>query len=128
MADNPSSRVDLPIRKNVGRDVVRARRYGLEMASEMGFVKPEATKIAAAISELVRSIEDYAEHGTITLLTHIGEDAYFEIVARGHGPSIANMGRALAERLELLGVRQIMDTLVVKSTLGLTIEARKRLR
>jgi serine/threonine-protein kinase RsbT len=129
-------RVDLLIRDTI--EVIQARREGLEMAKEMGFSLPEATKIAVVISELARNILNYAGHGTITLIVHTGEEQRFEIIARDRGPGIADVARVLAGGYStsgglgkgLSGSKRLMDTFHVDSRVGFgtTIKASKRLR
>jgi serine/threonine-protein kinase RsbT len=119
-------------------DVVRARRRGLEMALDMGFVRPEATKIAVVISELARNITHYAERGVITLTAHTGEGAYFEIVSQDNGPGIEDVDRVLAGGYStskglgvgVSGSKRLMDTFQVASTVGVgtTIKCKKLLR
>ncbi len=136
MADNSPSLVSLPIRNMA--DVVRARRRGLEMAMDMGFVRPEATKIAVVISELARNIIHYAERGIITLTAHKGTGAYFEIMSQDNGPGIEDIDRVLAGGYStskglgvgVSGSKRLMDTFDVISTVGIgtTIKCKKNLR
>lgn len=135
--DQPNEkRIDLLIRDMV--EVVKARRRGLELALEMGFVTPEATKIAVVISELARNILNYAGQGTITLIIHEGLERCFEIVARDRGPGIADVARVLAGGYStsgglgkgISGSRRMMDQFVITSRpgFGTTVKAVKRLR
>ncbi len=136
MTNSSPSLVSLPIRNMA--DVVRARRRGLEMALDMGFVRPEATKIAVVISELARNITHYAERGVITLTAHTGEGAYFEIVSQDNGPGIEDVDRVLAGGYStskglgvgVSGSKRLMDTFQVVSTVGVgtTIKCKKLLR
>ncbi len=136
MADNSPSLVSLPIRNMA--DVVRARRRGLEMAMDMGFVRPEATKIAVVISELARNITHYAERGIITLTARKGDGACFEIMAQDNGPGIADVDRVLAGGYStskglgvgVSGSKRLMDAFQVISTVGVgtTIKCKKILR
>lgn len=131
-----SPRVSLPIRNMA--DVVRARRRGLEMALDLGFVRPEATKIAVVISELARNITHYAERGVITLSAHPGEDAYFEIMAQDNGPGIEDVNRVLAGGYStskglgvgVSGSKRLMDSFQITSAPGegTTIKCKKLLR
>ncbi len=77
--------------------VIMARRRGLEMALKMGFIKPEAIKIAVVISELARNIQNYAKYGMITLTVYEDvREPYFEIIAEDNGPGIDDVARVLA--------------------------------
>lgn len=137
MTDAPSTRIDLLIRDMP--DVVRARRRGMDMALEAGFVRPEATKIAVVISELTRNILNYAQRGTVTLaIEREGSELYFEIVARDQGPGIKDIPRVLAGGYTtgrglgkgLSGSKRMMDTFVINSTpgFGTVVKAKKYLR
>jgi serine/threonine-protein kinase RsbT len=138
MNDNATEekRTDLLIRDMV--EVVKARRRGLELALEMGFVLPEATKIAVVISELARNIINYAGQGTITLIIYGPPERCFEIVARDRGPGIADVPRVLAGGYStsgglgkgISGSRRLMDVFVVNSRpgFGTTIKAVRNLR
>lgn len=136
MTLDSSPSTNLPIRNMA--DVVRARRHGLEMALDMGFVKPEATKIAVVISELARNIIHYAEKGVITLITHSGDNAFFEIIAEDNGPGIEDVNRVLAGGYStskglgvgISGSMRLMDTFQIISTLGMgtTVKCKKALR
>jgi len=130
------TRLDLLIRDMA--DVIAARRRGLEMALEMGFVIPEATKIAVVISELARNIVSYAGYGTITIIIQPGPEPTFKIVARDRGPGIPDVRLALLEGYStsggpgkgLSGSKRLMDTFIVNSWVGFgtTVEATKRLQ
>lgn len=135
--DQPNEkRTDLLIRDMV--EVVKARRRGLELALEMGFVTPEATKIAVVISELARNILNYAGQGTITLIIHEDQPRCFEIIARDRGPGIADVNRVLAGGHStsgglgkgISGSKRMMDQFIINSRpgLGTTIKAVKILR
>jgi len=121
-----------------GLDVVKVRRQGLEMALAMGFVQPEATKIAVVISELGRNIENYARIGYITLTASRGQPAYFEIIAHDTGPGIPDIKKAMTPGYStskglgvgLSGSKQLMDEFDIQSTVGLgtRVRAKKWLR
>lgn len=127
----------IPIKTSV--DVIIARRRGLNMALEMGFPQPEATKIAVVISELTRNIILYTPGGSVDLIAHMGgSDKYFELVARDSGPGIANLDRVLQGGYStskglgkgISGSNNLMDSFDVNSTTGkgTVIRATKRLR
>jgi len=127
----------IPIKTSV--DVIIARRRGLNMALEMGFPQPEATKIAVVISELTRNIILYTPGGSVDLIAHIsGSDKYFELVARDSGPGIANLDRVLQGGYStskglgkgISGSNNLMDSFDVNSTAGkgTVIRATKQLR
>lgn len=136
MSAPASQKVELLIMN--GLDVIKARRQGLEMALALGFVQPEATKIAVVISELGRNIENYAGMGSITLTAQAESPAYFEIVAADTGPGIADINKAMSPGYStakglgvgLPGSKRLMDEFLIRSTVGLgtTVKARKWLR
>ena len=121
-----------------GLDVIKARRRGLEMALALGFMQPEATKIAVVISELARNIENYAGMGSITLTVQTERPDYFEIIAEDTGPGIADINKAMSPGYStakglgvgLSGSKRLMDEFFIRSTVGLgtTVKARKWLR
>ena len=117
-----------PLRLSIGTvmDVVKARREGLNMAIALGFVRPEATKIAVVISELGRNIVLYTQGGTINLIPYTGAKKGIKIIAQDRGPGIENLDAALAGGyttskglgLGLSGSKNIMDEFDVKSVAG----------
>lgn len=121
-----------------GLDVIKARRQGLEMALAIGFIQPEATKIAVVISELGRNIENYAGMGCITLTAQASPNGYFEIIAHDTGPGIADINKAMSHGYStsrglgvgLSGSKRLMDEFDIRSKVGLgtTVKARKWLR
>lgn len=118
----------LPVRQSVTSvmDVVKVRRQGLEMALELGFPTPEATKIAVVISELGRNIVLYTKGGLINLIAYTGERKGIKIIAQDQGPGIENVDQVLeggytsskGMGLGISGSRRIMDEFEVKSIAG----------
>ncbi len=118
----------LPVRQSVTSvmDVVKVRRQGLEMALELGFPTPEATKIAVVISELGRNIVLYTKGGLINLIAYTGERKGIKIIAQDQGPGIENVEQVLeggytsskGMGLGISGSRRIMDEFEVKSIAG----------
>lgn len=119
------------------KDVIKARRRGLELATQMGFPVPEATKIAVVISELGRNIILYARKGTITLMPRMGQRKYIKIVAQDEGPGIENVDLVLkggyttsnGMGLGISGSKRMMDEFNVETKIGAgtTITALKNL-
>ena len=120
-------------------DVSNARRSGMDIALEMGYERADATKIAAAISELARNILVYASSGTITIISNAHtEYPYIKIIASDHGPGIADVDLALTDHwtssgglgLGLSGSRRLMDDFMIESRVGVgtTITATKWLK
>jgi serine/threonine-protein kinase RsbT len=119
-------------------DVVTARRRSMELALEMGFARPDATKIAVVVSELSRNIRLYAVSGTISLAPCTGGQRGFKIVAQDQGPGIEDVELVLAGGyttsnglgLGISGSRRLMDEFEIQSVVGAgtTITAVKWLR
>lgn len=109
------------------QDVSCARRAGMDIALAMGFDRADATKIAAAISELARNIVVYAKQGTITIISNpLAEPPYIQIVASDSGPGIENLELALTDHwtssgglgLGLSGSKRLMDDFSIDSQVG----------
>ncbi len=116
--------VRMPI--NSVMDVVKARRYGLEMALNLGFPMPEATKIAVVISELGRNIVLYTQGGLINLIAYTGSKKGIKIIAQDQGPGIKDLELALSGGyttsqglgVGLSGSKNLMDEFDVQSIAG----------
>ncbi|MBN1875937.1 MAG: anti-sigma regulatory factor [Anaerolineae bacterium] len=114
----------LPI--NSVMDVVRARRQGLEMALDLGFPTPEATKIAVVISELGRNIVLYTKGGLINIIPFTGTRKGIKIIAQDQGPGIDDVNLVLTGGyttskgmgLGISGSKRIMDEFDVNSVAG----------
>ena len=129
-------RQHLPIKQLL--DVVTARRKGLEIAQELGFPLPEATKVAVVISELARNILLYAQQGSITLTIHTNDKTGIEILAEDQGQGIPDIDKVMAGGyttskgmgLGLSGSKKLMDEFHISSVVskGTTIKAAKWLR
>lgn len=124
MADALLDPVRLPINNLI--NVVTSRRRGLEMAKQLGFSLPDATKIAVVISELARNITLYTEGGTITLIAHIGERKGIKVIAQDNGPGIEDVERVLAGGyttskglgMGISGSKNIMDEFEIQTVMG----------
>jgi serine/threonine-protein kinase RsbT len=108
-------------------DLVVARRTGRALAEESGFSPSDATLVATAISELARNIVTYAGSGEILIgLVNGADRPGIAVIARDHGPGIADVKRAMHEGystsgglgLGLPGVRRIMDEFDIVSDAG----------
>lgn len=106
-------------------DVVTARLEGRKLAERLGFTAGDATIVATAISELARNIVQHARNGDIILRsTTDGERNGIVVVARDHGPGIADPNRALRSHDStsgrpgqgLPGVRRMMDDFRIVSS------------
>jgi serine/threonine-protein kinase RsbT len=125
----------IPIKTSV--DVIIARRKAMNMATQLGFPAPEATKIAVVVSELTRNIILYTNGGNVVLTAYKTESKHFEIIARDNGPGIADMNKVMTGGYStskglgkgVSGSKRLMDTFDVHSTnKGTTIKATKKLQ
>ena len=94
---------------------------------ELGFPKTDLALIATAISELARNILTYAGEGEIEVaVEEAGGRRGLVIIARDHGPGIADISLALQDGystsrslgIGLPGVRRLMDEFEVTSDPG----------
>jgi serine/threonine-protein kinase RsbT len=107
-------------------DVVKARREAMEMSLALGFLKPEATKVAVVVSELGRNIVLYTSGGTMNLIPFDSERKGVKIIAQDRGPGIENLDAALEGGyttskglgLGLSGSKNMMDEFDVKVVAG----------
>jgi serine/threonine-protein kinase RsbT len=108
-------------------DIVTARQQGRTLAMELGFEGAEVTLIAAAISEVSRNIVEYAQCGEIILRPeNHGPRQGLCVVARDHGPGIANLAQAMQYGYStrkglgvgLPGARLLMDEFDIVSKVG----------
>ncbi len=106
-------------------DVVTARQHAAELASSLGFDHSEQTRVATAVSEVVRNAFRYARGGTVTY--SIDDEARpqrFAIRVDDRGPGIAQLDDVLAGRyrsstgmgMGLVGAQRLMDGFSVESS------------
>jgi serine/threonine-protein kinase RsbT len=117
-------------------DIVAARQKARELAVQVGFTGSDLTLIATAISEVARNIVVYANRGEIVLsAVQNGNRRGVLVVARDHGPGIADIERAMRDGystgkslgLGLPGAKRLMDEFEITSEIGkgTTITMRK---
>ena len=108
-------------------DVARAILHANKMSRAAQFQTVDQSRIATAVSELVRNILKYAGHGEIILRQIVGQTGRgIEIVADDKGPGIADRDSALSDHfssggtlgLGLPGVRRMMDEFDLESESG----------
>jgi len=109
-------------------DIVAARQKGRTMAAELGFDSAQVTAVAAAISEVSRNIVEYAKCGEIILrVENTGGRRGLCIVARDHGPGIADVAQAMQYGYSsrkglgvgLPGAKWLMDEFIIESSVGI---------
>jgi serine/threonine-protein kinase RsbT len=89
------SLVHIPVSTDI--DVVTAYMRGQELAAGFGFSSREVHEIAMAVSEVARNIVNYAGQGDVSFIEVVRDGCRgLQIVARDHGPGIADVGQALA--------------------------------
>ena len=103
------------------------------------FPKTKRTIIATIISELGMNILKYAGHGEVRIYSKVSNsESYIDIVAKDHGPGIADVALALQDHfstggtlgLGLSGVKRMADRFNINSDQfnGTVIVARKYLK
>jgi len=112
-------------------DIVRARQFGRELASQLSFSPGDLTLISSVISELARNIFSYADRGEIrvSVLQRHGRSGV-RIAARDEGPGIHDPCLALMDGfstsgrlgLGLPGVKRLADEFTMESTVGVGTE------
>ena len=109
-------------------DIVTARQKGRSLAAELGFDSAQATAVAAAISEVSRNIVEYAKCGEIILrIENRDGKRGLCIVARDHGPGIADVAQAMQYGYSsrkglgvgLPGAKWLMDEFIIESSVGI---------
>lgn len=108
-------------------DVVAARQRARQIAGLLGFDVQGQTRIATAVSEIVRNAFNYAGGGTVDFLVE-GQTAPQVFLARisDQGPGIKDLSRILAGQyrsatgmgLGLIGARRLLDQFQIESTPG----------
>lgn len=78
--------------------IVTSRGAVRELARALGFTVVDQTRLATAVSEIVRNVVLYAKRGRIeiSLLGERGHGAGIEVVVEDEGPGIDDTARVLA--------------------------------
>lgn len=107
--------------------IITARGATRELARELGFGVVDQTRIATAVSEVVRNVVEYAGSGRIELrVLERGSSVGLEIIVRDKGPGIDNIERVLQGGYStghgfgrgIAGARALMDEFDLKSQPG----------
>lgn len=119
-------------------DLIKIRKYGRELAKEIGFKTIDQTVITAAISEICRNVMEYAGRGEVTFEIRNNDRTCLAIVVKDEGPGIENIEEALKEGFSsgeglgigLSGAKRLMDELNIQSVpgKGTTVEMCKYLK
>lgn len=108
-------------------DIVSARREGRRLAEQLGFSESEVALVATAVSELARSIVNYAGNGEIMMgRVDDGDKSGVAIVVRDCSHDA--VGATITARTRLAkagdfsagfsGIRRIMDEFNIHSAIG----------
>lgn len=97
-------------------DIVAARQRARQIASLLAFDTQDQTRIATAVSEIVRNAFEYAGGGKVEFILE-SPPAILEIRVSDRGPGIANVAEILSGQyvsrtgmgLGILGARRLMD-------------------
>ncbi len=109
------------------QDVVTARQRAAHIAALLDFDTSEQTRIATAVSEIVRNAFRYADGGSV----HFEVDGEarpqaFVVRVEDHGPGISHLGDVLEGRyrsatgmgMGIAGARRLMDRFAIESSAG----------
>jgi signal transduction histidine kinase/CheY-like chemotaxis protein len=107
-------------------DVVLARQRARQIASLLGFVPQDQTRIATAVSEIARNAFQYAGGGKVEFLVESESSPALLVHVRDRGPWIKNVQNILEGRyrsatgmgLGIVGVRRLMDRFQIDSSPG----------
>jgi serine/threonine-protein kinase RsbT len=119
-------------------DIVRARQHARELARALGFGLVDQSRVATAVSELVRNVVRYATdgHGEARMRRLDDRDRIgIEIVVSDNGPGIVDVKEAMQAGFSsgtglgmgLPGARRLMDDMQIDSSRdrGTTVTIRK---
>lgn len=118
-------------------DIIAARQAGRDLARSAGFGTVDQTRIATAISELVRNALLHAGGGVCLIAVEGAEGSTkIQVTVSDEGPGIADVGKAMQPDgtvrrgvgLGLAAVRSLMGCLTIESRPGHTTVTTSMLR
>ena len=120
---------------NHEQDVVTARQRAGHLAALLGFDQSEQTRIATAVSEIVRNAFRYTGSGRVQYAVE-GQTApqLFSILVRDTGGGIANLDEVMSGRyrsttgmgIGIIGARRLMDRFQIESSrTGTTVRLKR---
>jgi len=118
-------------------DIVVARQACREMARELGFGSADQTRLATAVSELVRNVIQYAGEGLCLCIDESDhETAVIRVAVEDHGPGIADVDKVLEPGFTtrgglgagLPGAKRLVHKFTLHSEPGYTVVQLKMLR
>jgi signal transduction histidine kinase/ActR/RegA family two-component response regulator len=107
------------------QDVVTARQRAAALAQALGFDRSEQTRIATAVSEIVRNAFRYARLGTVTFaIDEESRPQRLVVRVNDRGPGIARLDDVLSGRyrsntgmgIGIQGSRRLMDRFSIESS------------
>jgi len=110
-------------------DIVAARQAGREMARELGFGSADQTRLATAISELVRNVIQDAGGGVCLVTGECKQhETRIQVVVEDAGPGIPDVEEAMAHGFSsgeglgagLPGARRLVQEFDIESQPGHT--------
>lgn len=107
-------------------DVVLARQRARRIAGLLGFDAHDQTRIATAVSEIVRNAFEYGHGGRVEFLADQGTPVSLVIRVRDQGPGIRDLPAILEGRyrsatgmgLGIVGAKRLMDGFRIESQVG----------
>lgn len=118
------------------QDVVTARQRAAQIAGFLGFESSEQTRIATAVSEIVRNAFRYAGGGRVEYVLHgLTPPQVLLITVSDTGRGIPHLDDVLSGRyrsttgmgMGLVGTRRLMDQFEIKSSTAGTVVSLKKL-
>jgi signal transduction histidine kinase/CheY-like chemotaxis protein len=109
------------------QDVVVARQRAREIAKLLGFDGQDQTRIATAVSEIVRNAFRYAKGGKVEFAVEgVSTPQLLLVQVRDEGPGIANLPHVMSGQYQsttgmgvgLIGAHRLMDQVEIQSTPG----------
>ncbi|NOZ70403.1 MAG: anti-sigma regulatory factor [Chloroflexi bacterium] len=109
-----------------GRDVVTAREVVRRKAQEIGFGLAKQTRLATAVSEIVRNAVVHGLGGEMIVERLQKNSPILRVTIRDQGPGIADIDKALQDGYSttgtlgagLPGARRLVDDFKIESAVG----------
>jgi signal transduction histidine kinase len=108
-------------------DIVLARHRARTVAAALGFDVQQQTRLATAVSELVRNVQQYATAGRVAFeVEEQDRERFFVIRVSDHGPGIPHLDTVLSGQYRsptgmgvgLVGARRLSDRFDVQTEAG----------
>ena len=126
--DTPTAMPEIIISSHDEAAIVTSRGAVRELARAVGFTVADQTRVATAVSEIVRNVVLYAKTGRVEfhLLGDRGSGAGIEVIIEDQGPGIPDIPLVLAGGHStsggfgrgVAGARALVDEFRLESTVG----------